>query len=489
MLPSWSPGARAVLTAAAAVAVAAATLTCSPRPAPRSAAPAPARAGSQPGPPPPTGGLGIPSLAVEWTPPMLSAGDPGALAAALARHPEVAPALGPGLAGASWERRADDLVATLSPATRALAPLRAPATEVAGPEAELRTPRRDPAGGARPRYAAALQVQPGWAGRPATLAFDAAEIDLPLWQALPAVAVGSCEPAMRALAAGQETALAQLAPFLDHADALLGSAYRAELAAFVPEYTAALARFAAPRAREDFQAEEDWAAYQCGRAYLAHVEPYARCARAAEPCGAAPRLVLVGGARVAAPEPPLAVSERCPALVGRDYAAELRGLGRAAAESATTSLGRAWTVLADRLGTLTEVHAALEDVCTPRRRRFTEADVAEARARLARVGAALASDEVGPGAGRWELRDEPLHVPGLGPSRELARFVPGPASVNAGLVAEARALREFVLSRSLCRTGHAATPLTVLVAAAGQVEFFGYFFEEELFCGPLPPLR
>ena len=34
--------------------------------------------------------------------------------------------------------------------------------------------------------------------------------------------------------------------------------------------------------------------------------------------------------------------------------------------------------LADRLGTITEVHAALEDICTPRRRRFTVADLERA---------------------------------------------------------------------------------------------------------------
>ncbi len=257
----------------------------------------------------------------------------------------------------------------------------------------------------------------------------------------------------------------------------------------MPGFVAELAEYGRARPRAEFADDEGFARHACGVAYREQLRRHEKCGQAIAACPEAPRLVLVGGARIAASEPGAGAGDHCPALVGRDYQAEIRRLGQAAAEAASEALDREWTVLADRLGALTEVHAALEDICTPRRRRFAAAELEQARARLVRIGVALASDERAVGAGRWQLRDEPLLVPGLGPCRELARFEAGAGSHNAGIVAEARGLREFVLSRSLCRSGHAATPLAAVVGAPGVgLRFLGYFYEEELFCGELPPL-
>ncbi|MFY0541036.1 hypothetical protein [Nannocystis pusilla] len=149
---------------------------------------------------------------------------------------------------------------------------------------------------------------------------------------------------------------------MNHADALLWRFYSAELAAFVPEIHAELRAFADAEAPSEPDAK---ARYECGRAYWQHVQPYAACT-SADRCSVAPRVVLsAGGARVAAPEPPLALSDRCPMLVGRDYPGELRQLGLDAAEAATAALDRDWSTLADRLGAVAEVHAVLEDICTP----------------------------------------------------------------------------------------------------------------------------
>ena len=476
---------------AAALALCAVTLTCGPKQPPRTATPATSLSPALPGggPAAPTSGLGFPGLGAPWTQPMLTAGDPTALAAALAEHKELTLLLGARLAGAAWEQRGAALVAALSPATQIVATRHAGLLELVEPGPELQTPRRELGPDGRPRYAA-VKLQSTWlkGQEEALLGIDDATVDAGAWQALPAVSVGTCEPAMRALAAGQELALAQLGPFLDHADELLWTVYRAQLQAFVPGFVAELEAYAQPRAQDTVAGEEAWAQYQCGRAYWEHVQRYASCGETASTCPGAPRLVLVGGARIAAPEAALAVGDHCPALVGRDYAAEIRRLGQAAAESASEALDRQWTTLADRLGTLTEVHAALEDICTPRRRRFAEADLGEARARLARIGGALASDDLRP-TGRWQIRDRPLLVPGLGPSRELAGYDAGSTSLNAGIVADARALRDFVLARSMCRSGHAAAPLAAVLAEPGEgTRFFGYFYEEELFCGPLPPL-
>lgn len=412
------------------------------------------------GPRPPTNGFEFPSLAVEWTPPMLSAGDLEGLAAAIGQHARVRLVLGPRLAGAAWERRGAALVGALSPSTQVAAVGHAEMRAVVGPEAELLALRRDsPAASGRPRYAAAVSV--AGTGGP-VVAIDDAAVDLRRWQALASSSVGSCEPAMRALADGQEAALTELAPFLDHADAAMDRLYRANLRARLPGLKAA-----------------------CEAETREYLRPFAACvADMTATCPGTPRLALVGGARIVAM--PLAEAATGCAV---DVAAELRAQADAAAWAATSELDRGWTVLADRLGTLTEVHAALEDVCVPRRRRFTDEDLAEARARLGRIGAGLASEEVR-ASGRWLVRGDSLAVPGLGVTRVVATFEAGEGSVNTNIVAEARALREFVLGRGLCKAGHAATPMAAVVGAPGQAaEFFGYFYEEELVCGELPPLR
>jgi hypothetical protein len=466
-------------------------VACGPRQAPRSAAPVAAVSTSRPvgGPPAPQGGLAFPSLAVAWTPPMLTAGDPWALAAALGRGEALTLAMGPRLAGAAWEQRGAALVAALSPATRVSARRSASLLEIVEPSRDLKHPRRSLGSRGRPHYAAVLRLHAAWP-KGQVLAIDDAEVEAGAWESLPAVSVGSCEPAMQALALGQERALAQLGPFLDHADALLWRMYRAELRAFVPGFMAELAGYAQARPPEDFAEPQLWAQHQCGRAYREQVLRYAKCDGASSPCPEAPRLVLVGGARIAAVEPRPAAGEHCPALVGRDYSAELRRLGQSAAEAASGGLSSEWTMLADRLGALTEVHATLEDLCTPRRRRFAEADLEEARRRLTDLGAGLASDVLEAEAGRWQIRDEAMHVPGLGAARELARFVVDSTAINAGIVAEARALREYVLERSLCRPAGAAAPLALMLAEqpGAGASFFSFFYEEELFCGALPPL-
>lgn len=474
-------------------------LTCGPKQAPLTAAPAVSSSTvrSDRGPAPPGGGLGFPGLAVPWTPPSLTAGDPAALAAALTEVESLTLVLGPRLTGEAWAQRGVGLVAALSPGTRVVGHRTAALLELGAEDrGELMAPRRSLGPDGRPRYglpAGATSWLKGQEG--VALVIDDAAVELDAWQALPAVSVGSCEPVMQALAEGQELALAQLGPFLDHADALLWAVYREQLRAFVPGFVSELRAGEDPadrgqaRTRGDFADEEAWSKHQCEQAYEAQLGRYVRCSEASAPCPEAPRMVLLGGARIAAPEPGTMAGDHCPALVGRDYGAEIRRLGQAAAEAASEGLSREWTVLADRLGTVGEVHAALEDICTPRRRRFAATDLEQARARLVQIGAALASDEREVGAGRWQMRDEVLVVPGLGPSRELARFEAGGGSHNAAIVADARALREFVLSRSLCRSAHSPRPLAAAVGEGDRgLRFLGYFYEEELFCGGLPPL-
>jgi hypothetical protein len=447
------------------------------------------------GPAPPTRGLPMPSLDVQWTPPMATAGDVEALAKALSGHEAAVVRLGARL---SQRARAEELVKGLDPdvahvqdAPGGLASLVQEATEL---------PLRRAEEPGRPRYeweglkvdATSLQHVAGSIPDAGVLvAVDDAAVDPEEWKALPARAVGSCQAPLEALAEGQERALAELEPFLDHADAVLAQMFRAELRAILPKMREELRPFAKERARAGGESAKDWRRQTCGHALHRVVEAYVACGSTERPCEHAPRLLLQGGARVGAVEPEVDVPEDCDGVLPRDYVAEIREAGRESARLAADHLDASWIALSDRLGAVTEVHAALEDVCAPRRRRFAEEDLHTAREKLAEIGAALGSDDLRDPAATWVLEADRFHVPGLGSVQQHARYDAGPGSPSHTVVAEARALREFVLTRARCRAGDGKLPLVALVVDGDDLKasFFGYFYEEELFCAELPPLR
>ncbi len=485
---SWTRRPSSLTIVGATIALCCVALTCSAKRPPSAATPVASTAVAfPPGPPPPSRGLGFLSLAVPWTPPTLTAGDPGALADALSRHRGLTVALGPQLSGPAWQQRSVTLVAALSPNTTVQGQRVASIRDVVADNNALARPKPTPGPQARPHYPAPALASTAVAELDdVVFLLDEAPLELDAWNALPAVSIGSCAPAMTALAQGQELALAQLEPFLDHADALLLRAYRAELAAFVPGLVDELAGYSEPRRSEEFANSDEWATYACGHAYHQVVKRHASCLTGA--CPVAPRLVLVGGAHVVVADDAREISDQCPALVGRDHILALRRVGQAAAEAAGAAMATDWTVLADRFGLVSEVHAVLEDVCTPRRRRLAAADVTEARSRLARIGVALASDDRQAAGISWQIGDAPLAVPGMAPMRSLAQVAVASTSTNATILAETRALREFVLSRSRCDSGHNPRPLVALVAGPSvATPFVGYFYEEELFCDNLPP--
>lgn len=447
------------------------------------------------GPAPPTRGLPMPSLDLLWTPPMATAGDVEALAKALSGHEAAVVRLGARL---SQQARAEELVKALHPgvehvqdAPGGLAPLM--------PEASALPLRRAEQPG-RPRYewdelavdTTSLQRVAGSIPDAGVLvAVDDAAVDPQAWQALPARAVGSCQAPLKALAEGQERALAELEPFLDHADAMLAQIFRAELRSMLPKMREELRRYGTERVRAAGESAADWRRQECGHALHRVVEAYATCGAAERPCEHAPRLLLVGGARVGAVEPDVLVPEGCDTAFSRDYVAEIREAGRESARLAADHLDASWIALSDRLGAVTEVHAALEDVCAPRRRRFAEEDLQSARDKLADIGAALSSDDLRDPAATWVLESDRFHVPGIGPVQQHARYDAGPGSPSHTVVAQARALRTFVLSSARCRATEGKLPLVALVVDGDDLKasFFGYFYEEELFCAELPPLR
>lgn len=457
-------------------------------PPPRGAAAVTVVSGPLPsGPAEPGLGLPMPSLDVPWTPPILSAGDLEALREALRGHGSVAVRLGERLQGPEWIARIEGLVGALTPGVT-IEVVNGEGDESPFEQRSLPLSRAESSTG-RPRYrwdGGPLSPSPGAA---LTLRVDDAELDPGRWRALPASTVGSCDAPMAALAAGQEQSLAELEPFLDHADAVLWQVYRAALQATVPRLADELSPFASLRTRSEFDDNGSWEQYQCGHAYWEYLQNFERCGVEASSCPSAPRVFLMGGARIGTAEPSFYVPEGCAAKVGRDYVLDLRGVAAEAAEVATEHLAPTWAALSDRLGAVTEVYEALEDLCAPRRRRFAASDLAVMRQRLAAIGEALTSDELAHPEGHWQRVAMPFHVPGLGPVQQVAEYDAGPGSASELAVAEARALRELGLSRALCRSGQPALPLAVaLTDASGEVGFFGYFFEEELVCGELPPL-
>ncbi|MEM9458796.1 MAG: hypothetical protein AAGF11_31755 [Myxococcota bacterium] len=419
---------------------------------------------------------------------MLTAGDPGPLRQALGRHGSVALALGDRLGGPQWAARTRSLVEALHPAATVVSGS-APDDPFTGVTLPLdRVTDQDDA--VRPRYRWTGGSLPASSEASATLVMDDAELDPGRWRALPARVVGSCQEPLAALAAGQEQSLAELEPFLDHADAVLWQVYRSTLQATVPRLSAELESYQAVRTRAEFDDNGSWEQYQCGHAYWEYLQNFVQCGAEAPRCLSAPRIFLIGGARIGTAEPSVYIPSGCAAKVGHDYVSELRTIATEAAEVAQEHLSPSWSALADRLGVVTEVYDTLSDVCVPRRRRFAPEDLVAARERLASIGRALASDAPALPTGQWTVVEQPFHVPGFGPVQQVAFYEAGEGSPSRAAVAEARALRELVLTRALCRSAHPALPLAVALVegASGRVESFGYFFEEELFCGELPPL-
>lgn len=433
-----------------------------------------------------------------WSPPVVVAGDIEALADAMLEHPALAVHAGPRWAGRAGTAQISALAAALAPQTDL-------ADITVGPVARLLLP--DPVslpvdrveGGEQkpPRYRhAAVRLTESWNAAheitgeaPAVLVLDEAPIDLATWERLPARSIEGCDGVLDALAVGQEQSLARLEAFLDHADGVLWQIYRAELEALLPGLVAELQIYTTDESRA--RAEDDRVSHQrrCGRAYSEYLQPYLACGAEARSCPMSPRMYLLGGARIGAAQPDVFVPPGCAEAVGRDYVQEVRAMGVEAAQVAHEHLEPAWMALADRLGTITEVHAALEDVCTPRRRRFAAQDLDAARERLIRIGEALSSDELERAGASWRFESDRFHVPGVGSVDQLARYDAGPGSPARRVLAEARALRQFVLGRAMCREGRAPRPLVAMLveAEASRPYFVGYFFEEELVCADLGP--
>ncbi|MCB9749342.1 MAG: hypothetical protein H6713_04955 [Myxococcales bacterium] len=440
--------------------------------------------------------------AIDWVPPSETAGHLDALAELLrARADEpLTVRVGPEL-GAGWDARVEDIVETMTghelqgTASSAATPLRAVVRGLGGAAQPLPLARIPGPVTQRPRYrsdvleldAAAARAAAGASGR--LLLVDVAAVELAGWNALETRSVGSCDAALEALAGGQERSLALAAPFLDHVDASLWQVFRGQLAAYVPELQKDLSTYGAvdgsatPRAR-------------CGAAYREHVEAYAACLGtpgAPEPqrCAYAPRAFLAqSGLQLGMVEPLGSIADACPEVFGRDVREELRRMGRESAKVVTARLDPVWTELVDRLGAVSEVHGAVSEICVPRRRRFSEADLDTLHGRLARIGETLSRPPDATIASAWRVGGGSFPVPGLGDVYQVASVARGPNALADQVLSQARGMREFAFARAVCRTRRESVPLAVALvdARASELQFFGYLYPEELHCEGLGPL-
>lgn len=452
-------------------------LGCAPQSEP---AQVPATAPVLPEPPAaPKHGLPVVPLAVDWSPPRAVAGSLAALREALASSSRATVRVDPRLSAGSQAGALRRALATLGPETAWTLETATWDSAVAG---ELSLSRRAGSVGTPPAYDAAGMSLKGTTTQTVLVIGDAA-LDVRAWRALPAAWSGSCQPVYDALALSQEQSLAYVEPFLDHADTVLRLNFRAGLAGVLPELRAALASYAFSEAPADATSDETQT-HACGHGRFLRVEAAAACLQG-ETCEAGPRLVLRGGAAVAMPAPPWSPDD-CGERIEVDVEGALTRVATEATVATVSQLEPRWVTLTDRVGAMGAVYEALEDLCSPRRRRFASEDLADARARLSRVERALGSDSLDE-PGRWDVEPGSMFVPGAGPVTTLARFIPAEGGGSQTAVAEAKGVRRFLLSRSLCRSGYGELPLAVAVFEPGQpgAKHFGYLYEETLFCADL----
>lgn len=488
--------ARGLARAGAALAVGLFAVSCAAGAGrPVDATPAARRIVEVPEPPPaPQHGLPIPDLAVDWAPPRLVAGSVPDFAAALEGQAVVI-RRGRDLASPAWGAKLERMVRAMTrdaPSVTLSPELGLGSVITRDPPTMLRRVE-SPTRGVAPRYAttdistASLGLKDEASGGALVLLGDAA-LATDTWSALPAHTVGRCGPAFEALASGQEQSLAYLEGFLDYADEVLWLHFQSELEAVLPDLSAGVAAYASESAPAGASAAQT-ELHACGHADWLRVQAYRGCVGADMACAQSPRVFLIGGARIGSAEPDGFVGPSCAEKTGRDIPESLREVVRVAAHRSFEHLDPQWVALSDRLGAITEVHDALEDICTPRRRRFAPEDLERARTRLTAIGRALGDTQPVSENASWRLADSSFFVPGLGPVAEVARFDAGASSTAYTIRAESRGLRQFVLSRALCRSGYRPTPLFAAVVdrASGQASFASYFYEEELFCADLPP--
>ncbi len=452
------------------------------------------------GPPAPASLGDLPSFAVPWTPPSIVAGNVDALRTSLSSYGTVALMLGPRVGGVVNEKEAYDLVTALSPQTKVVARGNQVLDSILRERGELPVRVQPVADGTRdvfgrPNYTwegVALNTTwsdnaPALSGAEVMLVIDDANIDLAKWRKQPTSTIGSCEPILAAVGAARQAVQEQIAPMVVHTDRALSEAYREVVAGSIPALSRELAAYEPGRQRHEFDDGPSFTAYECGVAYRAVVDARAACETGL--CSYAPRLVLHQGVQIGAPTDDVFVPSGCPASYGRDVRSDVDAMATAAAEDVAGQLDAHWLELAQRAAVLGQLDATLQAACEPRRRRFGNDGLDQARAIVTELEGEL-EKPLSPGTGRWVPHQGRMAIPGTGPVEMATRYEAGGNDASVLGADKLATLEKTLRQRETCRSGAVELPVVALLTdvATSEVRFMGYFYQEELVCEGLGPL-
>jgi len=437
---------------------------------------------------PPAGRLALEAPAATWSPAMYGeARAGGMLADALAARTSVMIVLGDELAGATWEERVVRMVKAAAKDTAIVARARGTLDRLLEERGEI--PYRvtmEPAGAdvlGRPYYLPKehplntdwLSKKKELKGAEALLTVRRVTPDIERMKELRRAVRGGCDEMRGALGAQRDAAARYFDGLSEQADAALADSFKKQLEKALPFW----------RAEIDTRRAEAGPGSDpgCLDAYRSFVESYAPCLGKA--CALGPKLFASQGGVIAIDEGPAnAVPPRCAAAGGRDYVQELREVaGRAAAEVAP-AVPEEYLGELVRLGAFEDVIARLDDFCSPRHRRFTEKDVADAVDEVRRLVEGIAS-----GAARGEITPSTgqERIAGVGPIRVLSRA----RSLGDDPRATSAEVFERLAGAARCANGSGDEVLQAAVIDVGssEVAFMGLFFEEQILCEDLAPLR
>jgi len=450
--------------------------------------PVPDGAAARPAFVPPTGGLKFEAPSAAWSPAMYGDARSGSmLAVALAARKSVMIVLGAELSGATWEESVVRMVkaaakdsAVVARATDTLDRLLEERGEI--PYRVTMEPGGTDAFG-RPYYLPRehplntdwLSNRKALKGAEALLTVRRVAPDLERLTELRRTVRGGCAEMDAALGKQRDAALRYFDDLVAQADGALADAFGRHLEKALPFWRSEID---ARRAEGDPAADAG-----CMDAYRAFVESYAPCLGGA--CALQPKLYASYGGIIAMDEGPTsAIPPRCAAAGGRDYVQELREVaGRAAAEIAP-AVPEAYVGELVRLGAFEDAIVRLDDFCGARHRRFAESDVAagvdELKRLIEAIAAADARGELAPSTGQER-------VAGVGPARVLARVQPS----GADLRTSGAELFDRLAGAARCANGGGEDVLQAAVIDVGtsEVVFMGLYFEEQLLCEDLAPLR
>jgi len=437
---------------------------------------------------PPAGRLALEAPAATWAPAMYGEARAGSmLADALAARRSVMIVLGDELAGATWEERVVRMVKAAARDTAVVARARGTLDRLLEERGEI--PYRvtmEPAGTdafGRPYYLPKehplntdwLSKKKELKGAEALLTVRRVTPDVERVKELRRAVRGGCDEVRGALGAQRDTAARYFDDLSEQADIALAEAFRKHLEKALPFWRAEI-----DARRGEADPENDPG---CLDAYHGFVESYASCVGGA--CALGPKLFASLGGVIAMDDGPAnAVPPRCAATGGRDYVRELREVAGHAAAEIAPAVPEEYLGELVRLGAFEDVITRLDDFCSPRHRRFTEKDVADAVDEVRRlvegVASSVARGELTPSTGQERIA-------GIGPVRVLSRVRP----LGDDLRAVSAEIFERLAGAARCANGAGDEVLQTAVVDVGssEVVFMGLFFEEQILCEDLAPQR